>query len=959
MMANSIYFETSNLNGTVVRFKDDPDATKNKVMGFFRALKFFSDNDFSFISVHNRDLFDKNAAILLDVVIMLQDMELKGSEHNQLLGDLFEGFLTKGVKQSEGQFFTPMPIVRFIVSSLPLEQIYGKLGKAPNTIDYACGAGHFLTEYSNQLSQIIIRKDSEYPLKEVYSHTTGIEKEYRLSKVSKVSAFMYGHDETNIIYADALASDYRIQDNTYDILIANPPYSVKGFLETIDEKDRNKYSLFNDSINLEKNNAIETFFIERAAQLLKAGAVGAIILPESVLTKAGIYSRAREIILKQFDIVAMVLLGSGTFGKTGTHTVTLFLRRKETSVPDSEHYHNRIESWFNSNHEGDTVYQDIDLLLDYIEYCEYDKDDYLNFLSGSISESMMKHQTFKMYYKAFWSNEKNAMAGVPEKARDIRTKVRTILKNNKKISADERKIRGDIGFLDYTTAIEKEKLYYFILSKTVRSQVVVVTSPTTTTQIQKFLGYKWSDSKGNEGINYLNVKKDQAEDGNAEDDDTMQQIDGIKGIITPLFNPDNLLDESKINTIIRKNFESCEYEIDNELTDYVSSYDLVDLIDFKSNSFTKAIKTQPSYTYPQIESKYESEDLGDIAPYVKEKVQYKDIKPSSYVTTTNMLQNRGGIVTYHDIPEIDKVVSYKAGDILVSNIRPYLKKIWYANVDGGCSPDVLVFRNIKEKEYQTEYLKELLSSNIFFDYMMVGKTGMKMPRGDKKMIPYFKIPKAPKEIQQKIVVECQQEDRKFSKALKRTLILKDKIENIFKDSHSKAYTTYMLSDTDMFYISIGRRVLRSELDGQGDYSVFSANVNSIFGKTKQSFLKDFSKPSVLWGIDGDWQVSYVEKNFLFNPTDHCGVIRVLKEDHIIPKYLVYSLRIAGENERFSRTNRASTERIKALNIKVPDYDIQKKVVEEVFSLEKELKELNYKMETCLINKEKILSHYLK
>lgn len=95
---------------------------------------------------------------------------------------------------------------------------------------------------------------------------------------------------------------------------------------------------------------------------------------------------------------------------------------------------------------------------------------------------------------------------------------------------------------------------------------------------------------------------------------------------------------------------------------------------------------------------------------------------------------------------------------MISNIRPYLKKIWKAEYNGGCSNDVLVFRNVKTNKVLDEYLYSVLSSDIFFDYMMVGKKGVKMPRGDKKMIPQFEIPLPPMDVQKKIVEECEKID---------------------------------------------------------------------------------------------------------------------------------------------------------------------------------------------------------
>ncbi len=609
------YIENSEIEKAFRRFKSDPDSTKKTIMDYFRALKFFSDNDFSFISVHNKRLFEQNAAILLKVVKMLQDIKLKDSDQNQLLGDLFEGFLNKGVKQSEGQFFTPMPIVRFLVSSLPLEQIIKNNEDIPKVIDYACGAGHFLTEYAIQIKEFVDKYRPGISMKDVYANIIGIEKEYRLSKVSKVSAFMYGHDETNIIYADALISHTNVQDGTFDVLIANPPYSVKGFLETLTEDQRRTFSLFNENLNIGKNNAIETFFIERAAQLLKAGGVAGIILPVSVLNKDGIYARAREIILKKFDIIALAEFGSGTFGKTGTNTVTMFLRRKETNTPDDEHYLNRVNSWFEHHNNADENYQDKYLLQDYCDHCGYVLDDYEAFIAGTISEELLNNDIFQNYQISFWGNQRNAMKGVCDSAKIIRTrfKNRQNTQSYSRLPQEEKQKLEQKAFWEFVIAIEKEKLYYFILAKTTPNQVIIVKAPSGTTENKRFLGYEWSDSKGNEGIKYLNINRTLStdEDGNAEDDDTIQQIRGINGIQTPLFNPKNLVDDSKINTIIRKTFEQNYFIIPEELNQYISIGNLVEMIDFSRTAFNLEIKTVFTFK-SEIISRWPLVDLGTV-----------------------------------------------------------------------------------------------------------------------------------------------------------------------------------------------------------------------------------------------------------------------------------------------------------------------------------------------------------
>lgn len=124
-------------------------------------------------------------------------------------------------------------------------------------------------------------------------------------------------------------------------------------------------------------------------------------------------------------------------------------------------------------------------------------------------------------------------------------------------------------------------------------------------------------------------------------------------------------------------------------------------------------------------------------------------------------------------------------------------------------------------------------------------------------------------------------------------------------------------------------------------------------------MDDFSIPSVLWGIDGDWLVNYIDKDILFAPTDHCGVIRVVNEKEVLPKYLTYPLLKAGEKEHFSRVNRASTERVRALTITVPDIDIQKNVVEEVCKYESVIAESESVIAEAFKRKQAILDKYLK
>lgn len=158
--------------------------------------------------------------------------------------------------------------------------------------------------------------------------------------------------------------------------------------------------------------------------------------------------------------------------------------------------------------------------------------------------------------------------------------------------------------------------------------------------------------------------------------------------------------------------------------------------------------------------KGEKKKLGEIAPYSTTRIVYSETKAENYITTDNLLQNCEGMKAYDGIPNVDTVISYRKGDILVSNIRPYLKKIWLADRDGGCSPDVLVFRTIDGIDSRFVYYS--MKQDKFFDFMMQGTKGMKMPRGDKNSIPDFEIV-IPQD-QQTIISEIETYEQKISKA---------------------------------------------------------------------------------------------------------------------------------------------------------------------------------------------------
>ena len=322
------YISREQIDAAFWPVKNDRNATKKQIQEYFRELKFFSNSAFSFLDTHNRNLFDRNTAVLSEVVQMWQGLRLKTDEQNQFLGDMFEFFLDNGIKQSEGQFFTPLPICKFIVSSLPLAQKIEANPEPLKIIDYACGSGHFLNEYAYQIKPLVERQNRD--VSDYYNQITGIEKEDRLAKVAKVAAYMHGRKQIKILDADALASHPEIQRGSFDVLVANPPFAVEGFLQTLSDTDKEQYQLTQATGENSNTNNIECFFLERIHHLMAPGGVVGVIVPSSILSNTeAVHNRTRELLLQFFDLVSIAELGSGTFGKTGTNTVVLFLRRKE------------------------------------------------------------------------------------------------------------------------------------------------------------------------------------------------------------------------------------------------------------------------------------------------------------------------------------------------------------------------------------------------------------------------------------------------------------------------------------------------------------------------------------------------------------------------------------------------------------------------------------------------------
>lgn len=910
--------------------------TKQYLLKEVNKLRLEKNNEFAIKEVYDNASFEENAKVVKEVVELIQGYRIRYNKRQQYLSDFFELLLTTGLKQEAGQYFTPVPIAQFIIKSIPLDSIMAeKLSRKdgeilPYMIDYAAGSGHFITEFMHEIQDIINACDTSKYIEETRKHLInwqnchfdwatdyvyGIEKDYRLVKVGKVGCYLHGDGLANVILSDGLANfcnnkeykgklrkqinDGQKDNQQFDIVLSNPPYSVSSFRQTTrDYYTKQDFELYNSLTD--NSSEIECLFIERTKQLLKDGGIAGVILPSSILSNSGIYTKAREIILQYFDIVAIAELGSNTFMATNTNTVVLFLRRRD--------------NYFAANTKCavDTYFRTLnDVTINGIEtpaskYVAYvweglDYADYVTLLQKSPNERVKAHEIYAEY--------------------------------KKKISA-----KNDAKLYEAILNIEAEKFWYFVLAYP--QKVVIVKSGEKDVE-KRFLGYEFSNRRGNEGIHAIQRGKNIDECTKLFDADSYDNPEKASTYVYKAFKGDHslpiaenmqqhitrallidmltfdrdLFEKSISITAKKKVIINSQFSLEPiedlaevirgvtyskedqvlEITDnviltadnitlsgnleinkqiYLRTSKILDsgkrlkkndcFVCFSSGSknhvgkisfiekdlpfyaggfmgiirsntdrilpkFLYAILNSPSYRQiisdesngnniqnlsqsigrikipvppidiqkqivegigkvdksvsgamlqidkceSDIESLLSSLNFADstlntIAPFATKSIKYSDIESETYITTDNMLQNKLGVLPFEGVANISSITEYKPEDILISNIRPYLKKIWFADKDGGCSKDVLVLRSADTSKYLPKYIFYMLRRDVFFDYVMEGKKGIKMPRGNKEDIMKYKIPMPHIDEQKRIVAQMEALELEITKA--RTLI---------------------------------------------------------------------------------------------------------------------------------------------------------------------------------------------
>ena len=583
-----------------------------EIKDMFTKIRLHKNNEFAFKEVYDEKSFRENAIVVRDVVKLLQPYQIRYGHKQQFLGDFFELLLSTGIKQEAGQFFTPVPIARFIVSSLPIKELIntkiqkGENNFLPYTIDFAAGSGHFLTEVMDEIQNIIENIDESIQKPSINSnlkswrassfdwaneYVYGIEADYRLVKTAKVSCFLNGDGLANVIHADGLdhfqkSLEYKgklketskndTKDNEqFDILVANPPYSVASFKNTL-KNGKESFELF-DRLK-DQSSEIECLFIERAKQLLKEGGCAAIILPNAILATGGIYVDAREIILKHFTIKSIVELGSNTFMATGANTVILFLEKRPNN--DWKKINDTIDKYF-EKYQDVTISGIDDAFDNYVRFVYEDISliDYNSLLKKKPNTTVLQ-QEFYLEYKEWF------------KETGLEKKIKTN-KAFKELNEEKQNEKIDDLFHEFIFEKEKNKLLYYFLTFNQKSTFIRVGDK----QAEKdFIGYEFSSRRGNEGIKIY--KSD----------------DGIPS--TMLFDENDTNNIYKANTHIRKTFNKIDVDIPDILRKNVYSVDLINHISFHQIRFTKEISLNVKQKII-LESHYEQKKIKKLFLEIK------------------------------------------------------------------------------------------------------------------------------------------------------------------------------------------------------------------------------------------------------------------------------------------------------------------------------------------------------
>lgn len=890
-------------------------------------------NVFAIKEVIDSESFDDNHRVLKEVVELLHKYQIRYPRRQAHLSDFFERLLTTGLKQKAGQFFSPPPITRFIAKSLPIkeminEQLKGETAKLPAVIDYAVGSGHFITEIMEEYQNIIDnnidttnlypdviddvevwqRKKYDWAARYVY----GIEKDYRLVKVAKVGCYFYGDGLAQIIHGDGLDSFKdsksfvgrlkKIDDSElekFSIVVSNPPYSVDTFKGDLKNKNANKdFELFN--LLTDKSKEIECLFIERTKQLLKEDGLAAIILPSSILTNSGnLHTKTREIILQNFDIIAITEFGGFTFMATNTSTVTLFLRRKYKNIDELK------KSCYQSiNNSKDVTINGVQKSLSkYVNHVWEDVslEDYISLLKKKPNEKILAHDIYKEY------------------------------KKNIKSKKEE-------DFWNELFQREEDKLFYFVLTS---PQKVVVVKSGNKTKEKQFLGYEFRNGKGSEGIHPVN--------GRSTIDDC-----------TKMYNINDSNDVKNASTYINNAFKGKYFsEIDEVLKENVFYTKLEEMLNFSRFDFDLNVSLNVKKKI-KIETKWEEKRFDEVADIIRgitySKTDQTIEKTENIVLTADNITLGGDfeinkeVYLFDDfsVPENKKL---KKNDIFMcfsSGSKEHLGKVAFIENDTNYLAGGFMGIIRTKNDVQPKYVYQLLNSLLRQSIRDIGSgSNINNLSG---IINEIKIPIPPQNVQDKIVKEIEKINLSQQKNIKELYVRKDEINTIV----SKIFEIKnRLKLSHCFNLSSGK-ILSAHNRIQGKYPVYGGN--GITGFHNEYFVKE---QTIVIGRVGEYCGSvHITKNESWITDNALYITDFLTSFDL--KYLYHILKALNLNKFANRKSQPniSQSAIKSVEIPFVELSEQKEIVSKIEKIEKQIEILEQELSEIPSKKVKILHKYL-
>lgn len=912
---------------------------KDKFKEILTEIRLKKNNEFAIKEVYDDASFEENAKVVKEVVELLQVYQIRYNYRQQFLSDFFELLLTTGLKQESGQFFTPVPIARFIIKSLPFQEITAqkieqgnKNDLLPTIIDYAAGSGHFLTESMEEVQTYIdslnesnftpttkraIKKWKEDQFDWAEDYVYGIEKDYRLVKTAKVSCYLHGDGLAKVIHGDGLGDfatskefkdllketdkTYPQDNKQFDVIISNPPYSVSAFKGLIDEeKAKLGFDLYNRLTD--QSSEIECLFIERTKQLLKDGGVAGIILPSSILSNTGIYSQTREILFKHFEILGIAELGSNTFMATGTNTVTLFLRRRNNA--DAYNVEEAIKKCFVSLQ--DVTINGIEKpLAKYVAHVwdSISFEDYKTLLQKSPNKNIEQHEIYKEY--------------------------------TKKIKA-----KNEQEFWTNILALEQDKLLYFILAY---PQKLVLVKTGEKNEEKRFLGYEFSNRRGSEGIHAIQRSK---------------SIDEC----TQLYDADSFTNPEKASFYIYKAFlGDYDLELPENLQQNVSYHNLVDMFTFDRVDFEKNISLS-------AKKKVKFDDVWNTSNLVFLS-EVAEIQKGKTITEAKAIKGNIPVIAGGQTPAYFHNESNRDGNIItVSASGAYAGFINYFERPIFAS-DCNTIKSRDEKIISTKLIFHFLKSIQKEVYKL--QKGQAQPHVYADDLSKVKIPLPPIDIQKKIVSEIESMEKQEQKAVEEIEKLRKSVGNTI--NNSKATLTKLEDITTKIgsgatpkggegsYQSSGISLIRSQ--NIYDYGMIEKGL--AFISEEQARKLDnvtVEKNDILFNITGASiaRCCIVEDKYLpARVNQHVSIIRT--NEKALPKY-VHAILVSPEfKDKLLEIGNDATSRqaitklqLEEFKIPVPTIEEQKKIVTEIEKIETKIAVLEKQIADIPKQKEKIL-----